>query len=224
MPDSATETSEPDQLSRELERFIRYLSLERGRSANTLAAYRSDLGLYLEFLRGKGLHRLADIRSSDVEAFSAGLEGVPRTISRRLSAVRSFHSFLIEDGILSADPSQSLHGPAHPERLPKALGVHQVKTLLESVAGDDPISLRDRALLEVLYATGARVSEITGLSLDDVIGGDGAMVELVRVTGKGNKERIVPLGRYARAAVEAYVVRARPMLISTGTLPPSLRM
>ena len=88
-----------------------------------------------------------------------------------------------------------------------------MKTLLESVAGDDPISLRDRALLEVLYATGSRVSEITGLSLDDVFGGDGAMVELVRVTGKGNKERIVPLGRYARSAVEAYVVRARPMLI-----------
>lgn len=201
-------------LAREVERFVRYLSLERGRSDNTIKAYRADLETYLSWLHHRGAHTPQQVTAEILEAFARGLDGSPRSIQRRISSVRSFHRFLVEDGVLAADPTAQLSGPAQPERLPKALSVSQVQTLLESVSGDDPVSLRDRALLEVLYATGARVSEVTGLAVDDVFGSDGRPAELLRVVGKGNKERLVPLGRHAQSALEAYVVRARPALAS----------
>jgi len=208
---SDTKTS---ALARQVERFVRYLSLERGRSENTVKAYRGDLETYLSWLHHRGVEGPQAVTSELVEGFARGLDGSPRSVQRRISSVRSFHRFLVEDGVVGADPTAQLSGPAQPERLPKALGVGQVQTLLESVSGDDPVSLRDRALLEVLYATGARVSEVTGLALDDVFGSDGKPAELLRVLGKGNKERLVPLGRHAQSALEAYVVRARPMLAS----------
>lgn len=201
-------------LERQLERFVRYLSLERGRSANTLRAYRQDLSLYFEYLSERGIAEPSAISSADIDGFTTGLHGVSRTVARRLSAVRSFHAFMVEDGVVTVDPSHSLHGPQQPDRLPKALGVHRVTVLLDSVGGDDPVSLRDRALLEVLYATGARVSEVTGLAIDDVFSGDGGPAEMLRVIGKGNRERIVPVGSFARSALEAYVVRARPLMIA----------
>lgn len=202
------------ELARQVERFARYLSLERGRSENTLKAYRGDLESYLSWLHHRGVDTPGAVTSEIVENFAHSLDGSPRSIQRRLSAVRSFHRFLVEDGAVESDPTAQLSGPAQPERLPKALGVSQVQKLLESVSGDDPISLRDRALLEVLYATGARVSEVTGLAVDDVFGSDGRPAELLRVLGKGNKERLVPLGRHAQSALESYVVRARPALVA----------
>lgn len=207
----SSETSQ-SPLQAEIERFLRYLALERGRSSNTLSAYRGDLSLYLAWLDHKGISQFDSVSANDVEDFAAGLDGSARTIQRRISAVRSLHRFLVEDGRVSSDPTASIVAPHQPERLPKALSVQQITTLLESVSGDDPLSLRDRALLEVLYATGARVSEVTGLAVDDVFGQNGQPAELLRVIGKGNKERVVPLGQHARDALDAYVVRARPEL------------
>jgi len=202
----------PSPLQTQAERFLRYLALERGRSENTIAAYRSDLSGYLTWLSHQRVESPQLVSAELVQRFASGLDGSPRTIQRRLSAVRSFHRFLVEDEVAPVDPTAQLTAPAQPERLPKALSVTQVQQLLEGVSGDDPASLRDRALLEVLYATGGRVSEITGLAVDDVFGADGSPAQLLRLRGKGNKERIVPLGSHARTSLDAYVVRARPAL------------
>ena len=202
----------PSPLQTQAERFLRYLALERGRSENTIAAYRSDLSGYLTWLSHRRVESPQLVTAELVQRFASGLDGSPRTIQRRLSAVRSFHRFLVEDEVAPVDPTAQLTAPAQPERLPKALSVTQVQQLLEGVSGDDPVSLRDRALLEVLYATGARVSEVTGLAVDDVFGADGSPAQLLRLRGKGNKERIVPLGSHARTSLDAYVVRARPAL------------
>lgn len=199
-------------VSRHVERFLRYLTLERGRSQNTVTAYRGDLGMYHAFLEGAGISRVSDITEADVQRFVEDLEGTPRTINRRISSIRSFHHFLVEENVVMTDLTKNVLCPAVPERLPKALRIDQVSALLESVSGDDPISLRDRGLLELLYATGARISEAVGLAVDDVVDMGGGAVDAVRVTGKGNRQRIVPLGSHARAAVDAWLVRGRPAL------------
>ena len=209
---SGPNDTRPTALQGDVERFLRYLALERGRSSNTLSAYRGDLSLYVSWLDHKGISGFASVSSQEVEDFAARLDGSARTIQRRISAVRSLHRFLVEDGRASSDPAASLVAPHQPDRLPKALSVEQITILIESISADDPLSLRDRALLEVLYATGARVSEVTGLAVDDVFGQNGQPAELLRVVGKGNKERVVPLGQHARDALDAYVVRARPEL------------
>jgi integrase/recombinase XerD len=219
-PDPSSVTSD---LHRLVDRFCRYLALERGRSANTITAYRSDLGVYQAFLAARGIARASDITESDVEKFVEGLEGTPRTINRRISTVRSFHRFLLEDSVVAVDLAKNVLCPAVPERLPKALRIDQVAMLLDSVSGDDPVSVRDRALLELLYATGARISEVVGLAVDDVVDMGGGAIDAIRVTGKGNRQRIVPVGVHARQALEAWLVRGRPAL-STGakTSTPAL--
>jgi integrase/recombinase XerD len=216
MPDdpnhTTTSPSIASDVSRYVERFLRYLTLERVRSHNTIAAYRGDLGIYQAFLDGRGIGRVSDISEAEVQRFVEDLEGTPRTINRRISSIRSFHRFLVEENVVSTDLTKNVLCPAVPDRLPKALRIDQVADLLESVSGDDPISLRDRALLELLYATGARISEVVGLAVDDVVDMGGGAVDAIRVTGKGNKQRIVPLGSHAQAAVEAWLVRGRPVL------------
>ena len=199
-------------LGADIDRFMRFLTLERGRSANTVAAYRADLGHYDQWLQDAGVTDLQAITAAHVEGFAQSLTGSSRTIQRRLSAVRSFHAFLVDDDRAPANPSVGIAGPSSPGRLPKALGVAVVQSLLDSVSADEPIALRDRALLEVLYGTGARVSEVVGLAVDDVYTGEGSTSDLLRVVGKGNKERVVPLGSHARHALEAYLTRARPIL------------
>lgn len=201
----------------EIDRFLRFLTLERGRSTNTVAAYRADLSHYDQWLHQAGVVEPSAITAAHVEGFARDLTGSARTVQRRLSAVRSFHAFLVDDDRVGANPSLGVSGPASPARLPKALGVGVIQQLLDSVSGDDPVSLRDRALLEVLYGTGARVSEVVGLAVDDVYGADGSTSDLLRVVGKGDKERVVPLGSHARAALEAYLTRARAALISPRT-------
>ncbi|AVG24136.1 Recombinase XerD [Pontimonas salivibrio] len=202
----------PGPVGIEGERFLRYLSLERGRSANTLIAYRKDLESYGDFLQAQGVTELSLISREHVAEFARGLTGSPRSVQRRLSSIRSFHRYLMEVGHTQSNPAAEVKGPQQPERLPKALSVHRVTTLLEGVSGDDALSLRDRAVLEVLYGTGARVSEVVNLAVDDVTGIDGVTPEVIRVIGKGDKERIVPLGSKAREALEAYLVRSRPFL------------
>lgn len=157
----------------------------------------------------------------------------PKTISRRISTIRSMHRFLFEEGLLPSYAGSGVRTPKQGQRLPKALSIEQVEAILAAVGADDPVSLRDRALLELLYATGARVSEVTALDVDDVLTGeDGdAWVDpesaiggggFLRVIGKGSKQRIVPYGSYAGQALAAYLVRGRPAMLAKGKGTPAL--
>src|SRR6266536_1877023 len=177
-----------------LRRFLDYLAVERGLAANTLSAYRRAL-------------RAGETR--------VGTRYRASSVARSLAAVRGFHRFLVRERLAGSDPSHDLGSPKVPSPLPRALSVEQVEALLEAVAGGDPRALRDRALLETLYAAGLRVSEATGLDVDDVDLEDG----LVRAFGKGSRERLVPLGRSACRALESYLVRGRPSLASSRSGP-----
>jgi integrase/recombinase XerD len=138
-----------------------------------------------------------------------------------LSSVRGFTRFLVDEQRIPLDPAADLVAPKLPDRLPKALTIAQVESLLAATDGDEPATLRDRALLELLYATGARVSEAVSLNVDDLVGEQGT-TDLVRLFGKGSKQRIVPVGSYARAALDAYLVRSRPLLSVRGRATPAL--
>lgn len=228
--------------------YLGHLRVERGLSDNTLAAYRRDLVRYADFLAARGRAAPADVEPADVSAFAValGTGGDGRAVltasssKRAVVAVRGFHRFLAEEGLTATDPSRDVRPPAEPRRLPKAIGVAEVGRLLDAAAvGDGPGALRDRALLELLYGSGARISEAVALDVDDlvdVLGGprpqgstgpagddDGPPPEgLLRLRGKGDKERVVPLGRYARAALDAYLVRGRPALAAEGRGGPAL--
>lgn len=207
-----------------LRRFLDYLTVERGLAANTLSAYRRDLHRYAGWLAAAGIDDPAQAEEEDVVAFLGALRAGATpvgtryrasSIARSLAAVRGFHRFLVRERLAGADPSHDLGTPRVPSSLPKALSVEQVEALLGAVAGDDPRALRDRALLETLYAAGLRVSEATALDVDDVDLDDGA----VRAFGKGSRERQVPLGRSARQALESYLVRGRPSLAGVRSGP-----
>ena len=207
----------------EVDAFLRHVAIERGLSANTVAAYRRDLAVYSAWLAEQGIGDLRPVTPATLSAFAVNLgtrEESPLTaasLARMLSTVRGFHRFLLEEGRVEVDAARDLRPPKLPSRLPKAITVDQVAALLAATDGDDVAALRDKALLELMYATGARVSEAVGLNVDDVID-----VEVVRLTGKGSKQRLVPLGSYAREAVSAYLVRARPVLSARGRSTPAL--
>lgn len=203
--------------------YLRHVAIERGLSANTVSAYRRDLAAYSAWLQAQGVADPAEVTPQLVSAFAQHLgsrEEAPLTASslaRMLSTVRGFHRFLVDEGRTPEDPAHDLRPPKLASRLPKAITIEQVTALLAATDGDTVQALRDKALLELMYATGARVSEAVGLNVDDVID-----AEVVRLTGKGSKQRIVPLGSYARAAVDAYLVRARPLLSARGRATPAL--
>jgi integrase/recombinase XerD len=218
-----------------VQRYLDHLAVERGLAGNTLAAYRRDLTRYAAHLRDLGRTDLAEVTEGDVAGFAQSLlAGTPQhpplaatSAARTVVAVRGLHRFLLLEHVTSADPSRDVHPPAVPRRLPKAISVDEVERLIAAVGGDDsPRALRDRALLEVLYGTGARISEAVGLDVDDVWRreepADDGPAGTVRLLGKGSKERVVPIGRYARAAVDAYLVRGRPALAAAGTGGPAL--
>ena len=203
-------------LDRALDAYLRHVTIERGLAEHTLAAYRRDLGGYLTWLDEHGIADTDAITTETVAAFAAeraGSEPPPAasSLARLQSSVRGWHRFLAREGIAAADPSARLRPPKQPRRLPKALTIEQVERLLEAPSAEDPIGIRDRALLELLYATGARVSEAVSLDVDDLAHGD-----VLRLRGKGSKERIVPLGSYARAAIDGYLTRVRPALAAKG--------
>ena len=210
-------------LARDLDSYLRHVSIERGLAANTVAAYRRDLDGYVEWLGARGVDEISAVTQQQVSEYVRELgsrEQAPLTASslaRVLSSVRGLHRFLLEEGKLETDVAREVKPPKLASRLPKALSVDQVTALLDAVAGDDVQALRDRALLELLYATGARVTEAVSLNVDDVFDED-----IVRLRGKGNKERIVPLGRFARDALDAYLVRARPVFSVRGAATPAL--
>ena len=212
------------------EPLLRKQQGERGRSVNTIAAYRRDLAAYSRYLETAGITALDAVTAEHVEAWVSSLRSreqpmAPSSIARMLSAVRGVHRFALEESLVMDDPTADARPPKAARRLPKAIGVDEITALLEAASGDEPLRLRDRALLEFLYATGARVSEAVGLDLDDVAhvgtGSDGGG-EIVRLFGKGGKQRIVPLGSFAVQALDAYLVRARPILIAGARDPKPL--
>ena len=214
----------PDRtLEESLERYLRHVSIERGLALNTVAAYRRDLTAYLDFLLLRGITSPAAIGEGDVSAFSRELRtrsDAPLTASstaRMLSSVRGFHRYLLDEEQVPSDVAVATKPPKLASRLPKAISIEQMASVLDAARGDTPQALRDTALLELLYATGARISEAVDLNVDDVLEGD-----VVRLFGKGGKQRIVPLGSYARAAIDAYLVRARPVFSVRGTSTPAL--
>lgn len=204
------------QLDRALDTYLRHVTIERGLSEHTISAYRRDLGGYLEWLDAASIVDTAEITPAVVGRFiadrsSADPAPAATSLARLQSSVRGWHRFLAREGIEGDDPSGRLRPPKAPQRLPKALTIDQVERLLSAPSGDDPLGIRDRALLELLYATGARVSEAVGLDVDDLAHGD-----VLRLRGKGSKERIVPIGSFARTAVDAYLTRVRPGLAAKG--------
>nr|WP_199858844.1 site-specific tyrosine recombinase XerD [Microbacterium sp. CFBP 8794] len=222
----------PDvELERAVETYLRHVALERGLSDHTSAAYRRDLTVYVAWLRERGVTTIDAVTPAliaDFAAERASAEPPPASssLARLQSSVRGLHRFLVREGRADDDPTGRLRPPKAPRRLPKALTIAQVDLLLdaagpapktEDASAAEPSAIRDRALLELLYATGARVSEIVQLDVDDTAHGD-----LLRVRGKGDKERIVPVGSYARAAIEAYLTRVRPGLASRGRATPRL--
>jgi integrase/recombinase XerD len=207
-----------DALSALLLEHETWLTVERGLATNSLAAYGRDLRRYEGYLRRHGLTDPDDVGEATVGAYVEHLkrardeDGRPRfapsSIARALVAVRSFHRFCVDEGLTAQDPSEEIGAPRVPQGLPKALTEPEVEALLDAVEGDDPRARRDRAILETLYATGVRISELVGLDREDLDLTDG----LVRVLGKGSKERIVPVGRSARRAILDYLARGRPAL------------
>lgn len=198
------------------DRYLRHLAVERGVSTNTISAYRRDLGRYTNYLAEHSVTKIEDVTAPLIENMLAATAVAKPPLgaasrARLLSTIRSAHKFWYDEQFAPANPGVDIIAPKRPKRLPKALSVAEIQTILEAATGDDPVQIRDRAFLEFLYGTGARISEAVTLPLDAVTDTD-----LVRLLGKGNKERIVPLGSYAKAALEAYIVRVRPGLAAKG--------
>jgi integrase/recombinase XerD len=196
-------------------------------AANTVLSYRRDLRRYVEYVTALGLSRMSEVTEQTVSSFLARLregdqEHPPLSASsaaRAVIAARGLHRFAMADRLVDNDVARAVRPPTPPRRLPKAIAVEEVERLLGTAASDGtPLALRDRALLELLYGTGARISEAVGLDLDDLERPNAA----VRLRGKGGKHRVVPIGSYALRAVDDYLVRARPVLAAAGRGTPRL--
>ncbi|MET8428685.1 site-specific tyrosine recombinase XerD [Nocardia sp. NPDC004860] len=210
-------------LKRQIDAYLDHLAVERGAARNTLSAYRRDLGRYRYFLTERGVETLARVAESDIADYMVSLRSgdsehpalAASSASRALVAVRGLHRFATAEGITDADVAHPVKPPTPARRLPKALPYDQVSRLLDAAGGDiadGPRGLRDRALLELLYSTGARISEMVGLDVDDIDTAERAVV----LRGKGGKQRMVPIGRPALAALDNYLVRGRPALATRG--------
>jgi integrase/recombinase XerD len=208
-------------LEDEVATYLDHLTVERGVARNTAVSYRRDLDRYAAWCAARGIRRLDAVSEDDVADFLAALRTgdadhpalSASSAARTLVAVRGLHRFALREGMSATDPAHQVRPPQSPRRLPKAIPLADVEALLEAAAVDgDVAGLRDRALLELLYGSGARISEAVGLDVDDLDLGRGAVL----LRGKGGKERVVPLGSYAAAALDAYLVRARPALVQAG--------
>ena len=204
-----------------LGRYLDHLRAERGLAANTVAAYRRDLEVYGRFLGEVGIDDPREATTEDLEAFVAWLRSRPSasgrpyaasSVSRIVVAVRGFHRFLAREGLTTDDVAAGIGTPRSDRSLPKALSVEEIERLLAAPVGDAPLALRDRAMLELLYGGGLRISELTGLDVDDIDRVD----RLARVHGKGDKERLVPYGEVADHAIERWLVSGRPALAPRG--------
>ncbi len=206
--------------------YLQHLVVERGLAANTVQSYERDLGRYAEVLAARGKGELGDVSPLDVAEFRAVLRTgdeahqplAVSSVGRAVVAVRGLHAFARGQGLTAGDPAREVAPPPPPRRLPKAITIDEVERLLDaagSTQDPDPRALRDRALLEFLYGTGARISEATGLDVDDLdyLAADPAVL----LRGKGGKQRYVPVGSYAIRALDAYLVRGRPALASAAS-------
>lgn len=218
---SAGTSGLPSAIAAVISGYLDHLAVERGTSANTLDSYARDLRRYGAYLVSNGVTGLAAVREEQVTGFLAALrEGAgghrplaPSSAARALVAARGLHRFAFREGLVPLDAAAGVHPPSPPKRLPKALGLDEVLRLLEVFPAEGgPRCLRDRALLELLYSTGARISEAVGLDRDDV----DAPARTVLLRGKGGKQRLVPVGRPALAALDAYLVRGRPAFAARG--------
>ena len=195
--------ADPDEVPLEVEDLLTWLSAEKGRSANTITAYRRDLRAYCRWLGGRG-RTVVDASESDITEYIGVLRGegrAPSSVARALVSVRSLHRFLADEGRVEVDPAAAVEQPRVPRGLPKALTEEEVGRLLDAPVGDEPLVRRDRAMLEVLYGTGLRISELVGLSQGDL----DLDAALLRAFGKGSKERIVPVGTPAVRALVAWL-------------------
>jgi integrase/recombinase XerD len=201
--------------------YLDHLTVERGLAQNTIASYRRDLRRYVEYLAAAGVRGLREIAESDVAGFLTALRQgdddhpplSATSAARAVVAVRGLHKFALLDGLVPDDVAHEIKPPTPARRLPKAVPVESVVALIEAAGTvEGPRGLRDKALLELLYGTGARISEAVGLAVDDLDRGQAT----VRLAGKGGKQRVVPVGSYALKAVEDYLVRARPALAANG--------
>ncbi len=214
-------------IARQVNSYLDHMAVERGAARNTLGSYRRDLDRYQQFLADRGIADMGRIREEDVSDFVIMLRtGDPAhdhpalaasSAARALIAVRGFHRFAAADGLVAVDVARGVRPPAPAKRLPSSLPVGEVLSLLQAVGGggpaDGPRAVRDRALLELLYSTGARISEAVGLDVDDV----DTEARSVLLRGKGGKQRVVPVGRPAIESLDAYLIRGRPALMSRGT-------
>ena len=220
----------PSQLPALVDSYLRHLTIERGMAKNTLAAYRADLARYSSFLEEKGIEHPGQITELAITEFAESLKLksglISSSVARVLAGVRGLHKFWLLENITPGDVAAAVKPPKSPRNLPKAITVDQIEKLLAAAGPDpadeaamaaDPVRVRDRAMLELLYATGARISELINLDLDDLVD-----PTLVRLFGKGSKERIVPVGGYAQRALDAYLVRTRPTLVGQGKGTPAL--
>lgn len=224
-----------NQLPALVDSYLRHLTIERGMAKNTLSAYRADLSRYVSFLESKNIESPAQITELVVSEFAESLKItsglISSSVARVLAGVRGLHKFWLLENVTRGDVAASVKPPKSSRNLPKAITVDQIEKLLAASGPDpallegsdlggivaDPVRVRDRALLELLYATGARITELINLDLDDLVD-----PTLVRLFGKGSKERIVPVGGYAQRALDAYLVRTRPTLVSQGKGTPAL--
>ncbi len=201
-----------EPLSTGAEEYLSWLAVEKGRSRNTLTAYRQDIAGWERWARQAGIDPMS-AETEGIEQYLAERRASgrnPASIARSTTAIRGLYRFLLGEGAINADPTSDLRSPRLPRRLPKALDEQQVLQLLDAAGGSEPADLRDRALLELLYGTGARISEVVGLSLIDLQGDDG----LLRVFGKGAKERLVPLGGPARFSLDRWLSpQGRPHMV-----------
>ncbi|HEY6809854.1 MAG TPA: site-specific tyrosine recombinase XerD [Propionibacteriaceae bacterium] len=236
-----TSSVDASQLLGLIETYLDHLTVERGMSRHTVAAYRRDLHRYADYLAELGVSDPSQVSSAMIGNYAARLrEGIAASdgdgwieaplanasVARAVIAVRSLHRFAAAEGLTAEDPARSVRPPKPPRRLPKALSLEQVQAILAVPATDTEVGLRDTALLELLYGTGIRISEAVNLDVDEVdrlarTPADEPAPGL-RVLGKGDKERIVPVGSYARKALDAYLVRGRPMLVAAGRGTPAL--
>lgn len=192
--------------------FISYLSVERGLAANTLESYERDLRQFNGFLRAQKVDGTPHVGRAEVMSYLLQLQKEgrsPATIARRLAALKSFYQYLVQENIVSGDPTAELESPKQHKRLPRVLTIKEVETLLKQPDVSTPAGWRDKAMLELLYATGLRVSELVSLRLNQINMTSG----FVRCIGKGNRERIVPIGSVALLAMAGYLEKARPKLL-----------
>mgnify|MGYP000256500010 FL=1 len=200
---------------RQLQSFIQYLSVERGLSLNTLESYERDLTKYLEYMKEQGNTSLEASTKLQITSYISWLKKqgkAPATVTRSMVSIRAFYQFLVRERLLDKDPSMNMETPKLEKRLPKVMSMNEVELLLEAPDTSTPNGMRDKAMLEVLYATGIRVSELTSLNIADIHLGLG----YVRCIGKGSKERIIPLGRIAAQSLDQFIQTSRQKLMKPG--------